>query len=115
MYSEKAIKTLNALLAGGLERGITTELVKHLRGGHAPYITQETWLLLADFLAAGCKRPGHRPPTGKSDKIMIRNHTIRQEYRQLTVGGVAQKIAYGELATKYKLGEGTIHSIITHC
>lgn len=113
MHSDKAIQTLNTLLSGQLEHGITTDLVRHIRGGHAPYINQKTWLILAAFLEAGCTRPANRPPAGKSDEIRIRNHTIKQEYRQLRGQGISQKKAYGILADKYKRGERTIHGIIT--
>ena len=114
MYSEKAINTLNVLISGGLEQGITDDLVKHLRVGHAQYIRQETWLLLADFLESGCKRPPHRPATGKSREIRNRDHTIRQEYRRLREAGETQKVAYGLLAEKYRCGEKSIHTINTH-
>lgn len=114
MYSEKAIKSLNALLAGDIERGITTEMVKHLRGGHAPYIMQETWLVLANFLEGGCKQLPNRPPTGESREIRNRNLTIKQEYRQIMAQGETQKHAYDILAKKYGLGEKSIHTIITH-
>lgn len=113
MYSEKAIQMLNVLIAGGLKQGITAELVKHLRGGHAPYISQETWLILADFLDSGCKRPPHRPATSMSEDIAHRNRGIKSEYRQLRQKGESQKIAYGNLAEKYKISEGSIHHIIT--
>lgn len=117
MYTEKAIQSLNALIGGELKLGITESLVKNLRCGHAQYISQSTWDILARFLASGSKRPANRPATGKSDHIRRRNNDIKEEYLQLTeksIDGHVSPMEAGKiLAEKHVLSLGRIRNIVS--
>lgn len=105
-------KYINVLIQVELKQGITNSLEEHLRFGNASKIEQETWEMLADFLASGCKRPNKRPPTGMSNEIRLRNYEIKQEYNRL-MADMKQREVLDKLAQKHNLGVDTIRGIVT--
>lgn len=106
-------KYINMLIKSQLEKGITDSLADQLRVGNAHLIDQTTWLMVADWLENGCKRPKKRPPK-KSHEIFMRNSEMRLLHDRLRNDGLSQSEIYAEVSKQFGTTDGTTRRVLTH-
>ncbi len=82
-------------------------LLSQIRAGHARYINQEAWDVVASFLET--KLYGRRKT--KEVDLWLRDKIVGDEFIKLIQEGVPQKIAYGNLADKHGLSEPLVKAI----